>query len=143
MLRWTERECHPEENVGTVLMISVDAEAIEHFRSAVRGKGHRLEVVPSLVEGDRFAAVNGAHVLIVDLELEDVEGPGIVPLMKERIPDADIVVLGSRYSRELDLKLREAGVLHYAVKPLQGGRAAGQVRHSLEKRGDNGAGRSR
>lgn len=73
------------------------------------------------------------EVLVVDLELADASGPGIVSMFKHRWPRSPIIAVSSEYSRESDLRLREEGVVHFAVKPVAAALLRELILHCLDR----------
>jgi DNA-binding NtrC family response regulator len=119
--------------MATAGIASADTGTFEALIEALEKAGHQAFAARSLVELDRLLRRRRADAFVVDLSLADTTGPGTVLLVRDRNPDSDIVVVADSYSRELDLRLREAAVLHLEVRPVEMGRIEDVLLHCLGK----------
>ncbi len=97
------------------------ADAEVHVRRAtaraLREKGYLVEEVASASE--LFARLEAAccELIVLDPALPDADGALVLKQVRERNPDAQIVVLAARASVESAIAAVRAGVVDYLVKP--------------------------
>ena len=57
--------------------------------------------------------------ILLDIFLPDGKGHEIIPQFKELWPDVGIVTMTGHNTRELEMEVREQGILYYMVKPFE------------------------
>jgi len=55
--------------------------------------------------------------MLLDIYLPDCKGHELIPKFKEARPDMGIVTITGYNTRELELEVRQQGILYYMVKP--------------------------
>ena len=58
------------------------------------------------------------NVGIIDINLKDIEGYKVVPLVKDINNDIKIILTTRKNSPKLESKCREVGIIYYAIKPF-------------------------
>ena len=57
--------------------------------------------------------------ILLDIFLPDGKGHELIPKLKELWPKVGIVTMTGYNSRELEMEVREQGILYYMVKPFE------------------------
>ncbi len=56
--------------------------------------------------------------MLLDIQLPDCKGDELIPQFKEIWPDIGVVTMTDYNSRELELEVRQKGILFYMIKPF-------------------------
>lgn len=56
--------------------------------------------------------------VLLDIFLPDIKGYELIPQLKELCPEIGIVTMTSYNSRELEMKVRNEGILYYMIMPF-------------------------
>ncbi len=119
--------------MAKVLFASRDADAFAATVAAVDGTGHDVLASDQVADIARLIKKHIFEVLVVELNLADVSGPGIISLIRQQCPRVAIIAVAEEYSRELDLRLRQDGIVHLAVKPFDSSKLTEVILHCLEQ----------
>ncbi len=63
--------------------------------------------------------MNKYEVILLDIYLPDAKGYDLIPKFKEIDPEIGIITMTGYNTRELELKVRQLGILYYLVKPFR------------------------
>ena len=119
--------------MGNILLASAAPRTLGQLAGLVQAHGHRCHTAENL---DELEDVLGRHTIsavVLDLQLADLEGPGLVSLVRRRCPSAPIVAVTESYAPELELRLRAQGIVHLATKPVSPELLAGVVIRCVER----------
>ena len=78
--------------------------------------------------------------ILLDIFLPDGEGHRLIPHFKELWPDVGIVTMTGYNTRELEMEVREQGILYYMVKPFETKslkELLDHISHKYSKKADN------
>ena len=57
------------------------------------------------------------RLVVLDDSMSDLDGPGLLCALHQRVPEALVVYLTSHHTLELERAVRQLGVLYYTEKP--------------------------
>lgn len=106
------------ENRATILIIDCVSSSINQLRDALVKDGFRVFLVHSGRETISIVRRRKINVAIIDVDIKDIEGYKIVPLIRDIKGDIKFIITTSENSVELEIKCREAGIVYYSFKPL-------------------------
>jgi DNA-binding NarL/FixJ family response regulator len=125
-----------------VLLVDDAASVREHLGSLVRavpGVDSVMEAEDSITALDAIARA-APDLIVLDLNLPGVSGLELLPIMKERVPGAVVVVLTNHTGPAYEVRCRVLGADYFFDKSRQFHRAvevvrAGRQRPSLQRPG--------
>ena len=80
-------------------------------------RGVRVGLFSTGEEALRAAGGNAATVWLVNVNLPDMSGVGLLKLVRRRLPRASVILVGDEYSAYDELAARTAGASAYVCKP--------------------------
>ena len=116
---------------GTLLLVDDDEPFVRRLARAMEKRGFVPEVALSVAEGKVLAAKGPAYA-VVDLRLEDGNGLDVVEAIREKRPDARVVVLTGYGAIATAVAAVKIGATDYLSKPAD----ANDVTNALLARGD-------
>jgi DNA-binding response OmpR family regulator len=102
-----------------VLVIEEDDTLAGSLRALLENWGHDTQLCTTGKDAVRKFATGGYDVVLTEVLLPDMSGIDLISRLKEFSPDAWVVAMTGRNSRELEARIRELGILYYMVKPLE------------------------
>jgi DNA-binding response OmpR family regulator len=78
--------------------------------------------------------------ILLDIFLPDGKGHHLIPQLKELWPTAGIIAMTGYNSRELEMEVREQGILYYMIKPFETKslkELLDHISHKYSKKADN------
>jgi len=108
------------EDIGedrTLLLVDDDEPFLRRLARAMEKRGFVPEMAGSVAEGKAMAAANPPAFAVVDLRLEDGNGLDVVEAVRERRPDARIVVLTGYGAIATAVAAVKVGATDYLSKP--------------------------
>ena len=106
-----------KNNSCTVLIADKDNMSAESLKRRLIGDGFRVFSVDSGRSTVSCVRKRNIDVAVVDVNLKDMEGYKIVPLIKDIKNNIKVIMTTSNNSIELESKCRETGIIYYAIKP--------------------------
>ena len=79
---------------------------------------HRVVVVDSGEEALEKVRLRAYDLIFLDLSLPDISGPDLITKIKVELPEVKIIVTTESYSEELEIEVREKGIIYYLIKPI-------------------------
>lgn len=108
----------PDLGVDTSLLLVDDDEPfLRRLAKAMEKRGFSVETAGSVVAGKAIATARPAAYAVVDLRLEDGNGLDVVEVLRERRPDARIVVLTGYGAIATAVAAVKIGATDYLSKP--------------------------
>ncbi|MBN2125389.1 MAG: response regulator [Deltaproteobacteria bacterium] len=102
-----------------VLIVEDDSVFAGQLTEVLEGWGHRVEWAGTAKEaGERFAR-RIPDLVLLDIFLPDARGDDLIPWFRECSPEIQIISITGYNSRELELRVRQQGVLFYMIKPIE------------------------
>ena len=97
-----------EDEVSVASVIEQEIETLGHSVDAAYNGKDAMEKVRK----KRF------DLMMLDIYLPDCRGHELIPKFKEARPDMEIVTMTGYNTKELELEVRQQGILYYMVKPF-------------------------
>jgi two-component system response regulator RegA len=101
----------------TLLLVDDDETFVRRLARAMEKRGFAPEVALTVAEGRAFVEARTPPYAVVDLRLEDGNGLDVVELLRERRPDARIVVLTGYGAIATAVAAVKMGASDYLSKP--------------------------
>ncbi|KPK96214.1 hypothetical protein AMJ80_01245 [bacterium SM23_31] len=102
----------------TVLIADSDLHSVKKLEERFLIEGFRVFSVNSGRDAVLCMRKRNINIAIIDVNLKDMKGYTIVPLLKDINKDIKVIITTFRNSVELEGKCRETGIILYAIKPL-------------------------
>jgi DNA-binding response OmpR family regulator len=118
-----------------VLVVEKDVSLGLFVKSLLESWGHKAE---KCVTGKRALEIfrHGIFDLVLlEALLPDVNGDVLIRQFKEIYPETLIVAMTDNNSRELEVRIREQGILYYMIKPVEVENLRSLLEHLTRKRG--------
>lgn len=128
----TER---PERDLGpdkTLLLVDDDEPFLRRLERAMEKRGFAVEAAGSVAAGIAVATARPPAYAVVDLRLEDGNGLDVVEVLREKRPDARIVVLTGYGAIATAVAAVKIGATDYLSKPAD----ANDITNALLATGD-------
>lgn len=101
----------------TLLLVDDDEAFVKRLAKAMEKRGFDVETAESVAAGRAIATARPPAYAVVDLRLEDGNGLDVVELLRERRPDARIVVLTGYGAIATAVAAVKIGATDYLAKP--------------------------
>ncbi|SHF06853.1 response regulator receiver protein [Loktanella atrilutea] len=101
----------------TLLLVDDDEAFVKRLAKAMEKRGFEVETAESVAAGRAVATARPPAYAVVDLRLEDGNGLDVVELLRERRPDARIVVLTGYGAIATAVAAVKIGATDYLAKP--------------------------
>src|SRR4051812_36161738 len=128
---------HPvtRESTGTRILIVDDEPAISWaLERALAREGHAVAVAASAEQALSLAAKHAPDVVILDVRLPGMNGLTALPRLKERAPDAAVIVITAFGDLPTAVRAVEGGAFDYLTKPFDLSQALDAVARALQRR---------
>ena len=102
----------------TVLIADSDSELTKILKKRLLLEDYRVFTVDSGREVVAFIRKREIDIVIIDVNLTDMEGYKIIPIIKDINKIVKVIITTSENSPELESQCREKGIIYYAIKPL-------------------------
>jgi len=116
----------------TLLLVDDDEPFLRRLARAMEKRGFETEVALSVAEGKSMALGRPPAFAVVDLRLEDGNGLDVVELIRDKRPDARIVVLTGYGAIATAVAAVKVGATDYLSKPAD----ANDIVNALLAKGD-------
>lgn len=77
--------------------------------------------------------------ILLDIFLSDVQGHQLISQFKQLCPKVQVVTMTDNNSRELEMIVREQGILYYMIKPVEATHLRSLLDHFAQKRRNFGS----
>lgn len=115
----------------SLLLVDDDEPFVKRLARAMEKRGFQPETAESVAAGKAIAAARPPAYAVIDLRLEDGNGLDVVEMLRDRRPDARIVVLTGYGAIATAVAAVKIGAIDYLSKPAD----ANDVTHALLSRG--------
>lgn len=102
---------------NTLLLVDDDEAFVKRLAKAMEKRGFSVETAESVAAGKAIATARPPAYAVVDLRLEDGNGLDVVELLRERRPEARIVVLTGYGAIATAVAAVKIGATDYLAKP--------------------------
>ena len=111
----------------TLMLVDDDEAFVKRLAKAMEKRGFEVETAESVAAGRAIATARPPAYAVIDLRLEDGNGLDVVELLREKRPDARIVVLTGYGAIATAVAAVKFGATDYLAKPAD----ANDVTHAL------------
>jgi two-component system response regulator RegA len=129
----------PQENLtdigpdNTLLLLDDDEPFLRRLAKAMEKRGFEVEMAGSVAAGSAIVTARPPAYAVCDLRLEDGNGLDVVEILREKRPDARIVVLTGYGAIATAVAAVKIGATDYLSKPAD----ATDIMNALLANGDN------
>jgi two-component system response regulator RegA len=129
----------PQENLtdigpdNTLLLLDDDEPFLRRLAKAMEKRGFEVEMAGSVAAGSAIVTARPPAYAVCDLRLEDGNGLDVVEILREKRPDARIVVLTGYGAITTAVAAVKIGATDYLSKPAD----ATDIMNALLANGDN------
>ncbi|MEM1361381.1 MAG: response regulator transcription factor [Pseudomonadota bacterium] len=102
----------------------------------LRDQGHAVDIIADGVTADGFLRVEGADIVILDINLPDRDGLTVLKDLRQRGDATPVLLLTARASTDDRVKGLDAGADDYLVKPFEMEELEARVRALARRRPD-------
>jgi len=102
-----------------VLVVEDDDSNAEPIAGIIKAWDHRVEVSGTGKDALEKVRKKDFDLVLLDIFLPDIQGYELIPQFKKLCPEIGIVTMTGYNSRELEMKVREQGILYYMIKPFE------------------------
>jgi len=110
-----------KDKIATILIADQNLENEDKLRIKLLNEGFRVFTVDSGRDAILYSRKRNIDIAIIDVNLNDIEGYKIIPLIKDINKNIKIIMTTSENSVSLERKCRATGIIYYAIKPLDTG----------------------
>ena len=102
-----------------VLLVEDEVSVAKGIKENIELWNHRVETAYTGQDALKKVRKKGFDLMLLDIFLPDCRGHELIPKFREARPDLGIVTMTGYNTRELELEVRQQGVLYYMVKPFR------------------------
>ncbi|MGB0902841.1 ActR/PrrA/RegA family redox response regulator transcription factor [Halocynthiibacter sp.] len=113
----SERDLQEIGEDRSLLLVDDDEPFLRRLSRAMEKRGFEVEIAGSVAAGRAIATARPPAYAVVDLRLEDGNGLDVVEVLRERRPDARIIVLTGYGAIATAVAAVKAGATDYLSKP--------------------------
>lgn len=117
----------------SILLLDDDEPFLRRLAKAMEKRGFAVETAGSVTAGRAIATARPPAYAVVDLRLEDGNGLDVVEVLREKRPDARVVVLTGYGAIATAVAAVKIGAVDYLSKPAD----AADIVNALLTRGDD------
>lgn len=110
-------ETHHDTMVPTILIVDDDPDVRESLTQALRKDGTTIRVAENARQA-LAAQTPAPDVILLDVRMPDMSGLELLPLLRERVPSADVVLMTAFDDMATVVAAMRHGAADFLVKPL-------------------------
>ncbi|MGO8785837.1 MAG: sigma-54-dependent transcriptional regulator [Terriglobia bacterium] len=110
----------PEPSTSELLVLAIDDEAsmLGYYKSVLAGEGVRLETSTDSTVGLELVGSLNPDLTLLDLSMPGIGGMEVLQRIRQRDPEARVVMITGNYSIETAVMAIQAGAADYVCKPV-------------------------
>ena len=120
-----------EREDALLLVVDADDEAGRMLADHFTRRGFRASYTAVGQDALDLAHAGRLRAVIVDVALRDMSGHALVSRLKEIEPRVHVLMTAGDYRPEFEVRARQIGILHYALKPADPDRIEAVVAKAL------------
>ena len=101
-----------------ILVVDDEVPAAEAIKKYIKTLGHHVEITCTGQDALKMVRKKVFDLIVLDIYLPDCMGHELIPEFKKARPDIGIVTITGYNSKELELEVREKGIIFFMVKPF-------------------------
>jgi DNA-binding NtrC family response regulator len=121
---------------GNVLLVD-DEPQIRELIAAVLARDFQVSEAESGAALQKVFSENQPDVIVLDVRLRDANGIELLPLIKKRWPDTEVIMLTGAGTMEMALEAGRLGAFTFISKPFENEKLLADVRNALERKQQN------
>ncbi len=102
-----------------ILIVEDEPQSIHYITKILHKWGHSSEPATTGKMALNTLKKSSFDMILLDIVLPDYKGYDLIPKFKNIHPEIHIITMTGHNSRELELKVRNQGILYYMVKPIE------------------------
>lgn len=96
-----------------------DASLADSTKAFLKGWGYEAQHCTKGQDAVRMFIKKPYDLVLMEVLLPDMKGEELISRLKELSPNLWIVAVTGKNSREMEVRIRERGILYYMVKPFE------------------------
>ena len=101
-----------------ILVVDGDVSTAQVIKQGIEGLNHSAQIAGNGQDALKMVRQKRFDLVLLDIHLSDCMGYELIPQFKGVWPDIGIVTMTDHNSRELELKVRQQGIIYYMIKPF-------------------------
>lgn len=118
--------------MADLLVIDDDPSMARAFELFLSREGHQFRVAGSAEEGLRLLAERTPDLVFLDVRMPGLDGLQALPIIRERWPETDVVIMTAYGSSQTSIDAMRAGAFDLLVKPLDLDHLRATIRRVLD-----------
>jgi len=102
-----------------ILLVEDEVPTAKGIKENIEAWGHGVEIAYTGQDALKKVREKRFGLMLLDIFLPDCKGHELIPKFKETQPDMGIVTMTGYNTRELELEVRQQGIVYYMVKPFK------------------------
>jgi DNA-binding NtrC family response regulator len=121
---------------GNVLLVD-DEQQIRELVAAVLARDFQVTEADSGAAVQKAFGDNQPDVIVLDVRLRDANGIELLPLIKKRWPDTEVIMLTGAGTMEMALEAGRLGAFTFISKPFENEKLMADVKNAFERKQQN------
>ena len=122
-------------NHTVILVIDDNEEHASATAEALQKVGYKCRIATSGKEGLKIIEAGEIDIVITDLIMHDIDGLQILKTTKERLPEAEVILITGYGTVETAVDAMQKGAATYLLKPININHLRAEVNKLIEKQG--------
>ena len=122
-------------NHTVILVIDDNEEHASATAEALQKVGYKCRIATSGKEGLKIIEAGEIDIVITDLIMHDIDGLQILKTTKERLPEAEVILITGYGTVETAVDAMQKGAATYLLKPININHLRAEVNKLVEKQG--------
>ncbi|MEK7749402.1 MAG: sigma-54 dependent transcriptional regulator [Planctomycetota bacterium] len=122
-------------NHTVILVIDDNEEHASATAEALQKVGYKCRIATSGKEGLKIIEAGEIDIVITDLIMHDIDGLQILKTTKERLPEAEVILITGYGTVETAVDAMQKGATTYLLKPININHLRAEVNKLIEKQG--------
>ena len=122
-------------NPTVILVIDDNEEHASATAEALQKVGYKCHIATSGKEGLKIIEAGEIDIVITDLIMHDIDGLQILKTTKERLPEAEVILITGYGTVETAVDAMQKGAATYLLKPININHLRAEVNKLIEKQG--------
>jgi len=102
-----------------ILLVEDEVSVAKVIEQEIETLGHSVDTAYNGEDALKKLRKKRFDLILLDIFLPDCKGHELIPKFKEAQPDIGIVTITGYNTKELELEVRQKGILYYMVKPFR------------------------
>ena len=116
-----------------ILVVEDDASLADLVKALLKNWGYEAQHCTRGKDAVRMFIMNPHDLVLMEVLLPDMKGEELISRLKEISPKIWIVAMTGNNSREMEVRIREQGILYYMVKPFEAENFRSLLEHLTKK----------